>query len=214
MSNEQAKARRRAFLALGAGAILGGCVQGGAPGGGGTGEATATRSESPTAMANSRTETTPTNRPETEPTNADPGSVIIGINSNKSEPQTTETIGDGTTGDEFDDEDGIMVWNDADTVRRISVTVEQEAASGGPLLRETYRFEPDAYITIDVLEAGEYAVTVGIVGDDPETVGFAVDDCNDQSLFITVTEDGAIQSNGISTMQACNMVTVATENDN
>jgi hypothetical protein len=216
MSNERARVGRRAFIALGAG-VIGGCVQGGTPGGGGTGQATDTRSEVSPPTADSMTETgrtqaeaTATNRPGTDSAATENGNVTIGIGSERSEPQTTETIG-GTTGNEVDDEDAIMVWNDAETARRISVIVEEKAASGEPSLRETYRFKPDSYITIGVQEAGEYAVTVGLDGGNPETIDFSADDCNDQSLFVTVTEDGAVKSNGMSTLVACATVQMTTE---
>jgi hypothetical protein len=203
MLDERASTGRRAFIALGAGAILGGCVQGGTSGGSGTGKPTATQSESPRPTADSRTET---DSPATED-----GNVTIGIGSEKNEPQTTEAIG-GTTGN-VDDEDVIMVWNDAGTARQITVTVAERAASGKPPLQETYRFEPDAYVTIDVQEAGEYVVTVSLDGDDPETVDFSADDCNDQSLFITVMEDGAVESNGMSTMMLCTTLTMTSTGD-
>jgi hypothetical protein len=204
MSDERARVGRRAFIALGAGAI-GGCVQGGTPGGGKTGQATDTQSESSPPTADSttgteRTRTEPTtDRSETDSPATEDGNVTIGIDSERSEPQATATVGNGTTGDE----DGITVWNDADTARRISVTVEKKAASGEPLLRETYQFEPDAYITVDVLEAGEYTITVGLDGEESKTVDFSVDDCNDQSLYVTVADDGTIRSSGMSTMAMC-----------
>lgn len=176
MPDERARIGRRAFLALGAGVILGGCVQGDTSG----------------------------NRPETDSMTTARGDVAIGIDSNKSEPQATETIGGGTSGrDQFDDDDTIFVWNDADTARRIAVAVEKKGTPGEPLFRKTYRLEPDAYITLDASKSGEYVVSVGIDGETPETVDFAVDDCNDQSLFVTVAENGAVQSSSISTAMGC-----------
>jgi hypothetical protein len=176
MSSEQSSAGRRAFIALGVGVILGGCVQ----------------------------DDTSGNRPETDSMITARGDVTIGIDSNKSEPQATETIGGGTSGrDQFEDDDTIFVWNDADTARRIDVIVEEKGTSGKPLFQETYRFEPDAYVTLDVSKSGEYVVSVGLDGETPETVDFAVDDCNDQSLFVTVAENGAVQSSSISTDMGC-----------
>ncbi|HET7324466.1 MAG TPA: hypothetical protein VFJ06_09050 [Halococcus sp.] len=202
MTSGRAKAGRRAFLALGAGTILGGCVQSGAPGG----QRTATQSESPPSTAD-ETETT-MNRPKTESTTTERGGVTIEIDSNKSEPQATKTISGTGEQDLFEDEDGITVWNDAETVRHITVAVGEKNTSGEPLFQETYRFEPDAYVLIGIETPGEYVVTVGIEGEDPKTVDFAVDDCNDQSLFIIVTESGTVRSNGISTAMACATVAV------
>ena len=221
MSDEQVKNGRRAFLALGAGVILGGCVQGGTPGGGGAGQSTATQSESPSATADSgtitaagtnRTEVT-TNRPGAGPMTTEGGdATIIGIDSNDSEPQATATVGSGTDeGDSLGEQNGISVWNDADTARRITVAVEEEERSGEPLFQETSHFEPDAYVSIDVREPGEYAVSVGIEGEDPKIVDFPVDDCNAQSLFVTVTEDGTVESSAISTTRACDLVITTTE---
>ncbi len=209
MPGERTIIRRRAFLALGAGAI-GGCIQGDTPGGGGTGQATTTQSESSPPAADSATETertrtgaTATSQPEVDSATTVRGDVGIGIDSDRSEPQVTETISGASGRDQFDDEDTIFVWNDADTARRIAVAVEKGETSGEPLFQETYRFEPDAYVTLDVSKSGEYVVSVGPDGETPETVDFSVDDCNDQSLFVTVKPDGSVRSSGMGTAMGC-----------
>ena len=200
---------RRAFLALGVG-VISGCVQSGASGGGGTGQATADRSESPPPTADngskrggSQTETTALNRTETGSSTTVGGDVTIGIGSEKSDPQATETISRASGRDQFDDKDAIFVWNNADTVRRISVTVKEKSTSGEPLLRESYRFKPDAYVTLDVSKSGKYSITIGLDGNVLETVEFDVDDCNDHSFFVTVGPDGSVRSSGMGTAMGC-----------
>ena len=209
MVDRQVRLGRRAFLAIGVGAISG-CVQSGAPGGRGTEQTTAVQSEPPPPTANNgsqrggpRTETTAMNRPETGSSTTVGGDVTIGIDSEKSYPQATETINRASGRDQFDDKDTIFVWNKAATVRHISVTVEEKSISGEPLFRESYRFEPDAYVTLNVSKSGKYSITIGLDGKVLETVEFDVDDCNDQSLFVTVGPDGSVRSSGMGTAMGC-----------
>ena len=129
--------------------------------------------------------------------------MTIGIDSAKSYPQATETISRASGRNQFDDKDTIFVWNNADTVRRISVTVEEKSTSGESLLRESYRFEPDAYVTLDISKSGRYSITIGLDGNVLESVEFDVDDCNDQSLFVTVGLDGSVRSSGMGTAMGC-----------
>ena len=199
---------RRAFLVLGAG-MIGGCVRSSVPG---RNETAALSDEPPPTMVDEPTEETETavaSRPETNATTTGRGDAGIGIDSDRSEPQTTAIIGDT---DSFGDEtDTITVWNDAEAVRRITVAVAEQKSD--TLFRETYRFEPDAYVLIGISNPGEYTVTVGVNERKTTSTGFKTDDCNIQSLFATVTENGTVRSNSISTTMACNMTDATTSTD-
>ena len=201
---KRTKIGRRAFLVLGAGAI-GGCVQGGTPSGGGTGQSTATRSESSPPTARSRTEATVTDQSGTDSETAVRSDVSVGIDSERSEPQTTETIGDADI--PLDDEtDTIAVWNNAETARHITITVERKKSSDEQLFQEIYRFKPDAYVVIGVSKPGEYTVSIIVDGGKPTSTGFKTDDCNVQSLYVTVAPDGAVRATGTSTMAKCGII--------
>lgn len=201
MLDERTSVRRRAFLALGAGTLLSGCVQGNAPGGRETVQPTEPPDELHSPAADGETKTAGTNRTETKPTTTDRVGKTFGIGSNKNEPQATATIG-GTIGSE-PPEDSILVWNNADTARRITVTVAEKEASGEPLFQETYRFKSDAYIEIGVSNPGEYVVSVAVGGDEPTNVDFTADDCNYQNLYITIMPNRGVRSSKVSTMKAC-----------
>jgi hypothetical protein len=201
MKIERMKVGRRAFLALGAG-VTGGCIQDSAPGGN---ETTVPSGDSPTRTDEraERTEITATNRPETDSATTVRGDVTIGIDSEKSEPQATATIGDADLSN--DETDTIAVWNDAETARRITISVAKRE-SDTPLFRETYRFKPDGYVVIGVSNPSKYTVSVGVNGGAPTSSGFKTDDCNIQSLDVTVTPNGSVRAVGTSTMMKCGMI--------
>jgi hypothetical protein len=200
MPDERARIGRRAFLVLGAAAI-GGCVESSAPSGRETTRMTATPGESLDATANdgtNQTESTVTNRSTT------PLGKTIGIDSDRSEPQATATIGDADLSN--DETDTIAVWNNAETARRITVAIREQKMAGALLFRETYRFKPDAYIVIGFSNPGEYVVSVAVDGEKPTTTEFTTDDCNVQSWDITVMPNGLVRAIGTSTMMECGMI--------
>lgn len=198
MAGGRARVGRRGFLVLGAGALLSGCVQSGTPGGRETTQPTTTQRES----------SHPTADDETEPTTGEQeGRTIGGIGSDKNEPQATATIGGGEVGNE-PPEDTIQVWNNAETSRRITITIKEKGTAGEPLFRETYRFKPDTYVTIGVSKPGKYAVSVAVEDNEPTTIEFNVDDCNWQKLSITAMPNGSMKSTITSTLAKCVSVPV------
>jgi hypothetical protein len=208
MPDERARVGRRAFLVLGAAAI-GGCVESSAPVGRETTRTAATPGKLPDTTADDgadQTENTATNQSTT------PTGKTIGIDSDRSEPQATATIGDADLSS--DETDTITVWNNADSARRITVAVREKGASGPPLFRKTYRFKPDAYVVISLSKPGEYVVSIAVDGDEPTTTEFTTDDCNLQSLDVTVMPDGSVRSSVMSTLAACVTISITkTENE-
>jgi hypothetical protein len=200
MPDERARVGRRAFLALGAAAI-GGCVESSVPVGRETTRTAATSGESADLTADretDQTENTVTNQSTT------PIGKTIGIDSDRSEPQATATIGDDDlSGDETDT---ITVWNNAETARRITVAIREQKTAGALLFRETYRFKPDAYVVIGLSNPGKYVVSVAVDGEKPTTTEFTTDDCNVQSWDITVMPNGLVRAIGTSTMMECGMI--------
>lgn len=211
MGDGRPKTGRRAFLALGAGVLLAGCVRGG----GGSGDPTTTMSREPTSSSSASTTTSDQSSATTSETPTTPGTEPGGmsddpveINSTRDQAQETATIGDDPSGD---GSGTITVWNDAGTTRTVRITISERG--GKALLEETYRLDPDAYVEIEVTKAGRYALGVAVDGDEPATIDFRVDTCNSLGVNVAVQRDGTIESTQVSTLVGCRMPTTTNTDD-
>lgn len=103
-----------------------------------------------------------------------------------------------------DDADSIGVLNDDADSRRIKVTIATESRPDEPLYHEQLGFEPNAWISFQVTKPRTYRIVVTTAArSDTEPVTFETDNCNDQSLGVTVTSDGSVESIAQSTMMEC-----------
>ena len=100
-----------------------------------------------------------------------------------------------------------ITWNDAETARNITVGVA-ERDSGESLVRNTYRFEPDAYVEIEVSKVGQYTASVGVDSNE-RAIDFPTDSCNSKALDVAIRPDGTVASTFGSTEMACATGTAA-----
>ncbi|WP_049903594.1 hypothetical protein [Halococcus agarilyticus] len=235
MSGKRPVTGRRAFLVLGASAVLAGCTQ--TSSGGNSSTTTAMRDEEPTSSSSA-----PTAMRDEEPTSSSPASTTTPDRTSTRSPQPTatsnvttpnatptrETEREGTDGgfveirsnDSFpqttvrvtgsdpstDGSATILVWNDAETARRIRVAVANRNAGTSPL-QKTYRIEADAYVEITVTKSGAYTLDVGVDGDEPATIDFPVDTCNSRRINVAIGRDGTVDLAWLSTAVGCPTVT-------
>lgn len=213
---------RRTFLALGAAAVLAGCLGGsgaGSDGGNSSNSTTIQNHEStpsssgPTTISDrtptssqpataSSTTTSGESTGETEQPHTDDESVDI--DSNDTFPQTTVGVAEGSpsTGGSAT----ILVWNDAETARRIRASIATRNA-GTSVLSRTYRIEADAYIEIGMTKPGAYSLDVGLDGDELTTIDFHIDTCNGERITVAIREDGTVNWERLSTAMGCSTVT-------
>jgi hypothetical protein len=189
---------RRTFLALGVSAGLAGCVGGG--GGSPNDSTTAGQRTLEESTGGSTVAQDPSNTPATTGT-VEGGWEPVQIDSDRDEPQATTTVGSGES------LGGFTVWNDAETTRKIDISVRRRSSETSSF-EESYRLESDAYVGIDISTAGDYVVSVGLADDDPEDIEFTVDDCNEQGLSVAVRSSGKVEWSSTSTLVACMTATL------
>ena len=166
-----------------------------------TPDRTSTRSPQPTATSNVTTPNATTTR-ETEHDGTDDD--FVEIRSNETVPQTTARVTDGNPS--TDGSVTILVWNDAETARRIRVAIANRN-SGASVLQKRYRIEADAYIEIEVTKPSAYTLDVGVDGDEPATIDFRVDTCNGRRIDVAIGRDGTVDWTALSTAVGCPTVT-------
>jgi|GEM_PF-6275076 len=216
MRSEPRKTGRRTFLVLGVSAALAGCTQASSGGNSGTSttmrdeeptsgspaptttpDRTSTGSSKPTATSKATTpETTTTGETERDGTDAD----SVEINSNETFPQTTARVTDSDPS--TDGSATILVWNDAETTRRIRAAIT-ERNSGVSVFRKTYPVEADAYIEIELTKPGKYTLGVGSDDGESATIEFFVDTCNSERITVAIRGDGTVNWEWLSTAVGC-----------
>lgn len=169
--------RTAALVAAGATA---GCLAGGSDGGSESTRTTSTRTTTATST------TTTTERPENAFETMQVGSR------------------DGVLDPENNRAHAVRVTNAADEPRTIGVQVR--ASGGNPLVEsDSWELPAQAWTHVDLLTPAEYTVVVSLDGEEAGRVAVERSwfDCNASTTNVTVTADGDVESETISTTMGC-----------
>ncbi|UPV73070.1 hypothetical protein M0R89_10960 [Halorussus limi] len=166
--------------------------------------------------------------PTTRATTTSDGRGFAGVQSSADRPFATISVGTraGVRNPENNRPHAIRVWNDSDRARTIGLRLVRRGDQRGAALDRRIEFPADGYLTIRLLEPGDYALAVrpgagtsdganGTATTDAATTARATAsggtvevsrarfDCNDSRTDVAVTADGRVRSETVTTEAEC-----------
>lgn len=141
----------------------------------------------------------------TEATTTTAGEAFEGIRSSADQPFAEIAVGtrEGVRKPDNNLPHLVRVWNDADRDRTVGLTLVRD---GGPaLLDREFEFAADGFLTVRLLEPGNYSLEVRPGGGAAAAVEVprARFDCNDSWTDVAVTAAGRVKSETVTTEIGC-----------
>lgn len=178
---------------------------------------TTTRETTTSETATRETATSETTRETATNETTDRGEPFDGIESSADRPFATISVGRRTSVRNAgnDRPHAIRVWNDSDRARTLGLRLARGGESDGvgrsdessAALDRQVEFPPDGYLTVELLEPGDYALAVAPsdAGRDEALVEIPRSrfDCKDSRTDVRVAPDGTLRSATTATEIGC-----------